>query len=332
MQLFHPNPLELHFSNETYQIILPRGTYILEAYGASGGGDPTLATTAKNTSSADSCIFNDDEIEQFHGNTLCKIIYSQPGAGAYVKGKLKLLSATTIFVHTGGQGVYDTGIIPGGHNGGGNGYSETSNKAGSGGGATDFRVLNDSLFNRFLVAGAGGGSDDGDTLMSNDGSGGSGGLPGQGMWAGSRYKAEYETNTTYGFSFGYGQNSYKDIHEYAGAGSGFFGGFSINDPDAGGSGGSSFALSDGVAIPEGVITVKDGEGNIVEEDTYKLKDMKEFYLTEVIYATGVWTGDGMARITFLGPYNGITCHQSNIQVNSIIISLLFTILHSSFSQ
>lgn len=308
---------EFSFSNEVIEVLLPKGVYILEAYGASGGSSREQYTTARKEHSSienKACCYEDQTVTQIYkGNTQCNFQNSQPGSGGYVKGKLNLRTPTNIFINTGGKGKPGQSsnvVIEGGHNGGGNGRFT----AGSGGGATDFRVLNNSLFNRFLVAGGGGGSDNSissDTSKYDDGSGGSGGLPGQGMWHNGNYQPDLETNTTYGFSFGYGQNhDDSSKSESAGGGGGFFGGFTGIDGNAGASGGSSFALSYGVDIPEGEIEVTDGSGNFVEKGEYQLKNKREYYLTDVVYATGVWSGDGMARITLVSELSQCSCRRS----------------------
>ena len=70
------------------------------------------------------------------------------GAGGYAKGKLTVKEKTKVFVHVGSQG------------------SNTSKEQGcnGGGGATDIRLNNDSLYARIIVAGGrgeGGGTGNG---------------------------------------------------------------------------------------------------------------------------------------------------------------------------
>ena len=144
------------------------------------------------------------------------------------------------------------------------------------------------------------------------------------------YKSEYETNTTHGFSFGYGQDCFSTGSDYAGAGSGFFGGYTTNSPDAGGSGGSSFALSENIPIPEGKIEVLNSAGEKIEEGEYKLTNHKEYYLTNVEFATGIWYGDGKARITYISDYNKYTCHCK--KNNFLIQTLLFAVVNCECSD
>ena len=86
------------------------------------------------------------------------------GKGGYAEGILTIDQNTTVRVYVGGQGTSTTG----GFNGGGNstidGYSshtatsETGcSSMGAGGGATDIRLSDGSLYSRFLVAGGGSG-------------------------------------------------------------------------------------------------------------------------------------------------------------------------------
>ena len=188
--------------------------------------------------------------------------------------------------------------------------------------------MNNSLFNRFLVAGAGGGSDNADNEVrtGNDGSGGSGGFPGQGFWLFGTYQSQNETTSENHFSFGYGQNCQKLTGwDYAGAGSGFYGGVSSVKTDAGGAGGSSFALMEGADIPEGYIEVKNSAGEIVDCGYYALKDAKEYYLRDVVFATGVWIGDGKARITYVGTLCQLTCIRGKNYCSSFMITMFFII-------
>ena len=74
--------------------------------------------------------------------------------------------------------------VPGGYNGGGDGFFS------SGGGYTDIRAIEDTLFHRILVAGGGGASDNSE---ANDGIGGSaGGLTAQSFWVAGRYNSKFE--------------------------------------------------------------------------------------------------------------------------------------------
>lgn len=96
------------------------GSYMLEAWGASGGNG---------------------------------------ASGGYAKGTVSLSKDDRLYIYTGGAGQtgYSGSVLAGGFNGGGSAmsaYSDGNN--GSGGGATDFRTST-TLASRLLVAGGGGG-------------------------------------------------------------------------------------------------------------------------------------------------------------------------------
>ena len=327
---FSSNVLNISFSNETNYILLKPGKYLFEAYGASGGGDGANADTTSRIPNEKECL-DQINVTKFGGNTKCNKVGSQPGAGGYSRGIFTARSTTPIYVLTGGKGNYGEGERPGGFNGGGSACS-TRSSSGSGGGATDFRLFYNSLYSRILVAGGGGGSDDftidfanAPYMGANDGSGGSGGLIGQAMWEDGNYKgSQYETNTTRGFSFGQGERSKSCTYEEkAGAGGGFFGGFTIDSDSAGAGGGSSFAFSEGIPFPTTPIEAKDENGVILEKTYYMFKDKPEYYLTSVDFATGIWSGDGFARITIIHLFPLNCCTKLNdFFISPIMISVL----------
>lgn len=84
------------------------------------------------------------------------------GKGGYSEGQLTLSSATAVRVYVGGQGSSSSG----GYNGGGSTTGTSSkttdktfgySKMGGGGGATDIRLSDGSLYSRMIVAGGGSG-------------------------------------------------------------------------------------------------------------------------------------------------------------------------------
>ena len=111
-----------HFNKcEPIQLLLASGKYEFDVYGASGGS-------------------NDN---------------AYGGYGGYARGILYLRGKTKVFLHIGSQGSdINYGNESQGCNGGG--YSVSSGR--SGGGASDIRLVNDSLYSRVIVAGGGGGS------------------------------------------------------------------------------------------------------------------------------------------------------------------------------
>lgn len=208
---------------------VPRdGSYKLEAWGASGGGDATMV-----------------------------------GQGGYTVGTTNLTKGQTLYVYTGGQGQYysntetSANTPPATFNGGGDGGYGMGSKGwhlgGSGGGATDFRLTDGAwnnitgLRSRILVAGGGGGS--GCASSHNPGHGGglvgvttrnpSGSYAGASssggsQTAGGRGVGNFSATSTVG-GFGAGGNAAQCS---AGAGGGYYGGGT--EYTAGGGGGSSF--------------------------------------------------------------------------------------------
>ena len=74
------------------------------------------------------------------------------GYGGYSKGTITLTEATTVYISVGGAG--SSSSTTAGFNGGGTGISSGR----GGGGATDVRIGQNSLYSRVIVAGGGGGA------------------------------------------------------------------------------------------------------------------------------------------------------------------------------
>ena len=118
-----------------YVITLPRGQYLLQAFGASGGNSRG---------------------------------YELGGLGGFSEGLFLTKEATKLYLYIGGKGNdFNEGQVhsKGGYNGGGTSYGD----CGGGGGATDFRTVGDTINSpnsyksRILIAGGGGG---GRTMLS----------------------------------------------------------------------------------------------------------------------------------------------------------------------
>ena len=321
--VFQNGKAEFLYKGEPYELVLKPGRYHFEAYGASGGGPPKYETIARDPDHPNQCL------PVTKNNTICNITTSQQGAGGYIAGDIIFLFPTKVFIYVGGQGKYSLSPSPGGYNGGGSSHTNKNyDGAGSGGGSTDFRLVEDSLFNRVLVAGAGGGSDNNwgplGPYADDDGSGGSGGYPGQGMWINGTYQPHYEVDTLSGYMFGRGQDAYTTLSEGAGAGSGFFGGYSYDSNNAGGGGGSSFAFSDVMPVPTEDITWTDPENNNEVRKKYAFLDFPQYKMFNVVHETGVHIGDGLAIITIIETLKIKTCSQtksSPVFSFSIIIAL-----------
>lgn len=129
------------YTGSTQTITLPAGVYSIQCWGADGG------SVAANT--------------------------ALPGKGGYSSGTISFSSSTTFTIYVGGKG--NGGSQPLGGFNSGNGLTKTNvSTATGGGGASDVRVLANSLYNRIIVAGGGGGQG------TSSGTGGhGGGLTGQ---------------------------------------------------------------------------------------------------------------------------------------------------------
>ena len=196
------------------------------------------------------------------------------GKGGYSTGTINLSEKINLYVYVGGQGTSTgtstTGSLSGGFNGGGNGYSSsTTYLCSAGGGATDIRIAEDSLYSRVIVAGGGGGS--GSYNASRRYSGGVGG--GTSGVAGGQYSTSYKgglggsqtaagtsyygttansTNTTYGTvaSFGAGASA-GSSSGVAGGGGGWYGGGYGRRAAGGGGSGYVYTSSTASSYPSG---------------------------------------------------------------------------------
>ena len=319
--------LEINFSypclksNEClpYYVTLPKGSYKFELYGASGGSGSTSGATTQRYDNR-SCL--SQEIVQFYGgNTICNPRNS-PGAGAFIGGYIFIEKTTLFYLHIGGKGEFrklqsSENVIEnrpkGGYNGGGDGIGHLAGSSG-GGGATDIRVLSDDYWHRIIVAGGGGGIDDYDSLQSdnNDGSGGSGGYPnGQGCFLNGYEQHSAGGNQSSGFSFFHGQSASTGAtsSDLAGSGGGWYGGSFCHSSNAGGSGGSSWILTNDAFIPQGTIDVYNSTGELFNSEQYAFSHSSPYIFHHMIYANGIWNGDGFARITVLSS-EGTYCVKS----------------------
>lgn len=229
--------LNCPYSGTYKQIVLPKGQYKLEVWGAEGG-------------------------YRYSNN-------SYSGKGGYSIGILTLAEkTTTLYLYAGGAGNTAPGsatIKVGGFNGGGYRYQYNG-----GGGGSDVRIGSTSLYARVIVAGGGGsdgsttntgmygGGESGGTSTANFGSYGYGGTQ-TGNSGGSNYitTSQPTTNGTSasncysGFGFG-GMGVYRS-NGYAGAGGGgWYGGTgsypdSSGDDDRGGGGGSGYIYTSSTA-------------------------------------------------------------------------------------
>lgn len=332
-------PCEKSYDCTDYEITLPRGSYFLEAYGASGGTDSIGNSSSYIDPITNKC--NQTNVYIHRGNAVCEPSRYSSGPGGYVSATLNLEKQTKAFIMIGGQGIYKTQpftgnafdrkiYIPGGYGGGGPARPFNTDQVycASGGGRTALMMLEDDIFHSVLVAGAGGGSDD-YGVNNNGKSGAGGGIIVQAFWIRGEYQAEFEARPGHFFTYGNGEaiveggskhhygtrNSPKSDAEYGGAGGGWYGGFSSYLNDAGNGGGSSFALTKGADIPT-TMTVHDNFYENPITDNYAFTSDSEYMMTNVEHAPGIWIGNGLFRITILTK-NEISCemnfHCTNLQ-------------------
>lgn len=215
--------LNCPYSGAAKSITLPAGRYKLECWGAQGG---------------------------YRSSS------SYGGLGGYSVGTISLDEDTTVYLYAGGAGNTAPGsatIKVGGFNGGG--YRYTYN---GGGGASDVRISQDSLYARVIVAG-GGGSDGSATKKGMYGGGETGGSSTDNYTANSSYCGKGGTQTHSGYSTAYtissqtttGLNS-NTTENYCG-GFGFGGGGVFRSSGYGGAGGGGWYGGSG--------TVPDGSGD-----------------------------------------------------------------------
>ena len=332
------------FTCYNYFADFPRGKYLIELYGASGGSRNNIISSAFLQADRSSCI-DQKLVELYGGNTKCNKISSVSGAGGYTAGYIFLREKTRVYISIGGAGEYkigekswdDSNRAKGGYNGGGRSFQYFDGTS-SGGGATDIRLEKDDFWHRIMVAGGGGGADNepGTFRGSDDGTAGAGGgLIAQGYWSGSNYYSSLCANQTFGFTFGNGEDAQQNgsknpngifpgfgAQDRPGAGGGWYGGFTGQNGDGGSGGGSSFAFTEDAIIPEGKIESRDGNYENPEEHEYAFsKNLHKRYLvTDPIFFQGIWAGNGKAVITYINEKSSCT---KNYKFNINFQPLLF---------
>lgn len=273
------------YSGAKKSITLPKGKYKIEVWGAMGGYRSS-ATYA--------------------------------GKGGYSVGTLTLEKATELFLYAGGAGntqtaYYSSPIYEGGFNGGGRRYSYKG-----GGGASDVRVGQDSLYARVIVAG-GGGSDGASSKKGMYGGGTAGGDATEyygsigyggtqtGCSGGSTYvataqatAATSQANTYCGFGFG-GTGVYRSSGYGGAGGGGWYGGCGAypdgsGDDDRGGGGGSGYIYTSDTAAnyPSGCLL----DSSHYLSDATMIAGNASMTLPGGTTATGN-NSDGYVRITII---------------------------------
>lgn len=221
--------LNIPYTGSSTSIVLPKGKYWLQVWGAEGG---------------------------YRSSTT----YS--GKGGYSNGTLSLTNKlTSVHIYSGGSGR--TGGTSGGFNGGGKRGSYYG-----GGGGTDIRIESDSLYARVIVAGGGGsdgatakkgmygGGETGGSTTESYGTGGYGGTQ-TGVSSTSWQTTTVPTSTTTAAGayagFGFGGNGITRSSGYGGSGGGgWYGGSGSypdgsGDDDRGGGGGSGYVYTESTA-------------------------------------------------------------------------------------
>ena len=217
--------LNFDYTGAVQSVTLPKGTYKLECWGAQGGNRSQDSASATVTGS---------------------------GLGGYSIGILTLTQLTTCYIYVGGQGGMSSSTgnvkVEGGFNGGGFAYHESTGEPGNGGGgATDVRIAQDSLYARIIVAGGGGGSGE-DNETGGYGGGETGGA---GSGNTSLTQASQTSGGTNSFGFGLGGNTYNG----GAGGGGWYGGasrysvssYSTGSDSEGGGGGSGYVYTSSTA-------------------------------------------------------------------------------------
>ncbi|HGL4367991.1 TPA: glycine rich domain-containing protein, partial [Clostridioides difficile] len=211
------------------EVVLPPGKYLLECWGAAGGGGIRI------------------------------VDFNLRSKGGYSKGELTLRKETTLYVYAGSKGSnYDSTF-----NGGGKAMMHESPSGGgilycNGGGATDIRLIGgswdneQSLLSRIIVAGGGGRNN-----FETKGGDGGGDAGGDGSKADSKGTQTNGGKGEAGLdgSFGKGGSavSASSGENYGGGGGGWYGGGS--GYNAGG--GSGYVLTENSYKPAGYIPTKE---------------------------------------------------------------------------
>lgn len=170
------NSYEFDYTGAVQEFTVPKtGKYKLEVWGAQGGDSATP---------------------------------SKGGKGGYAKGTVSLTQGTKLYVYVGGEGLSKyvssnsfSQALSGGFNGGGNITGISTGSSGkyyaTGGGASDVRIKEDSLYSRVIVAGGGGGSTS-NQEMSNTGCTTVGGVGSDDYNTGSSNTTKYNNKSCYG--------------------------------------------------------------------------------------------------------------------------------------
>ena len=222
---YNGSVMNFDYTGSVQTATLTPGRYKLECWGAQGGNRSQDSASATVTGS---------------------------GLGGYSIGILTLTQLTTCYIYVGGQGGMSSSTgnvkVEGGFNGGGFASHESTGEPGNGGGgATDVRIAQDSLYARIIVAVGGGGSGE-DNETGGYGGGETGGA---GSGNTSLTQASQTSGGTNSFGFGLGGNTYNG----GAGGGGWYGGasrysvssYSTGSDSEGGGGGSGYVYTSSTA-------------------------------------------------------------------------------------
>lgn len=268
--------LNFNYTGAVQSITLPKGTYKLECWSAQGGNGANGSSGLDSSSGAPG------------------------GKGGYSMGTLLLPAKTQIYVYVGGKGgciTSSTNDYNGGFNGGGSGgVSGSMSRSGGGGGATDIRFEQDSLYARVIVAGGGGATSWGPSNEYGDAGGGESSIAGS--------NSPGLSNQTSGNAFGIGANAKASSTSYninGAGGGGWYGGISSTNSVGGGSkthggGGSGYVYTSS--------TAKNYPSGCLLNSSYYLSDAKTIAgNTSFTSPTGSsetgHSGNGYCRITVI---------------------------------
>lgn len=251
--------------------------------------------------------------------------FSSGGKGAYTEGYVYLNKNQNLYIYVGGMGNNANNTTAmGGYNGGGKSVTSNENDiAGSGGGATDIRLINGndstSLNSRIMVAAGGGGAYYFKSFIGAGGAGGAlngiqaeslqctnriltlGSVATQNVGAYNNFcsTVDYSNNPVLESGFGFGADG---TRFHSGGGAGYYGGG--NGYATGGSGGSSFISGyDGCdAVDQNgnhtgqsvhYSGIKFSNSNMISGDL----SMPTYDGTNIMVGN---SGDGYAKITYVG--------------------------------
>ena len=257
--------LNFNYTGAVQSITLPKGIYTLECWGAQGGNRSQDSASATVTGS---------------------------GLGGYSIGTLTLTQLTTCYIYVGGQGGMSSSTgnvkVEGGFNGGGFASHESTGEPGNGGGgATDVRIAQDSLYARIIVAGGGGGSGE-DNETGGYGGGKTGGA---GSGNTSLTQASQTSGGTNSFGFGLGGNTYN-----GGASRYSVSSYSTGSDSEGGGGGSGYVYTSSTAknYPSGCLL----NSSYYLTDAQTIAGKNSFVSPTGSSETG-HSGNGYCRITVI---------------------------------